>query len=127
MDEPIFLTIDEVVLLHRISLDEHGGAHGVRDQGAFESAVTQPMNDYWYGHADLFGVAAAYAFHIAEAQAFLDGNKRTAIAAAMAFLELNGVATTTNTEVLYEGMIAIAKHELDKPGLAEVLRRLFGK
>ena len=127
MDEPVFLTIDEVVLLHCISLDEHGGAHGVRDQGAFESAVTQPMNDYWYGNADLFGVAAAYAFHIAEAQAFLDGNKRTAIAAALAFLELNGVGTTTSTEVLYAAMIAIAKHELDKPGLAGVLRRLFGK
>lgn len=127
MDEPAFLTLDEVILLHRISLDEHGGAHGIRDQGAFESAVAQPMNDYWYGHADLFGVAAAYAFHIAEAQAFLDGNKRTAIASALAFLELNGVATTTNTTVLYNAMIAIAKHELDKPGLAAVLHKLFGQ
>jgi death-on-curing protein len=127
MDEPVFLTIDEVIVLHEISLDEHGGAEGIRDRGAFESAVTQPLNDYWYGNADLFGIAAAYAFHIAEAQAFLDGNKRTAMAAGLAFLELNGVSTTTNTLVLYDAMIAIAKHELDKPGLAAVLRQLFGK
>ena len=127
MDEPKFLTIDEVILLHEISLDEHGGADEIRDWGAFESAVMQPQNDFWYGHADHFGVAEAYAYHIAEAQAFLDGNKRTAMSSALAFLELNGIPTTTNTFVLYDAMIAIAKHELDKPGLAAVLRELFGK
>ena len=127
MDEPLFLTIAEVQILHENSLIEHGGAEGIRDWGAFESAVTQPQNDYWYGHADLFGIAAAYAFHIAEAQAFLDGNKRTAMAAALGFLELNGIATSENTFLLYEGMIAIAKHELDKAGFARLLQELFGK
>ena len=126
MDEPTFLTIDEVILLHEISLEEHGGADDIRDWGAFESAVTQPQNDFWYGRADLFGIAAAYAYHIAEAQAFMDGNKRTAMASALAFLELNGIPTTANTFVLYDAMIAIATHELDKPGLAAVLRELFG-
>ena len=127
MDEPKFLTVDEVLLLHENSLIEHGGATGIRDRGAFESAVTQPQNDYWYGRADLFGIAAAYAFHIAEAQAFLDGNKRTAMAAALAFLELNGIETSENTFLLYEGMIAIAKHELDKAGMALLLHELFGR
>ena len=127
MDEPKFLTLDEIILLHEISLDEHGGADDIRDWGGFESAVAQPQNDYWYGHADLFGIAAAYAYHIAEAQAFLDGNKRTAMSSALAFLELNGISTTTNTFVLYDAMIAIATHDLDKPGLAALLRKLFGK
>ncbi len=49
------------------------------------SAVGQPLNDYFYGQADLFAIAAAYAFHIAQAQAFLDGNQRTAITAALSF------------------------------------------
>lgn len=52
---------------------------GIRDSGGLSSAVGQPLNDYFYGQADLFAIAAAYAFHIAQAQAFLDGNKRTAI------------------------------------------------
>lgn len=125
MNDPQFLTVDEVLLLHENSLIEHGGAEGIRDWGAFESAVNQPQNDYWYGNADCFGIAAAYAYHIAEAQAFLDGNKRTAMAAALAFLELNSIETTENTFALYDAMIAIAKHELDKAGLAALLRRLF--
>jgi len=43
-----------------------------------------------YLHNDLFQMAAAYAFHIAENQPFLDGNKRTALNAALVFLDING-------------------------------------
>lgn len=88
---------------------------------------SQPLNDYYYGRADLFGIAAAYAYHIAQAQAFLDGNKRTAISAALVFLEQNGVATVTETMALHEAMIAIAERRLDKPGLAAVFCELFGE
>jgi death-on-curing protein len=71
-------------------------------------------------------VAAAYAFHIAEAQAFVDGNKRTGIGAALLCLELARIDTTTDSpETLYAAMIAIARHEMDKAGLAALLRRLF--
>lgn len=73
----------------------------------------------------MFGIAAAYAFHIAQAQAFLDGNKRTAIAAAMTFLEWNGIPTKTSTDMLYDAMIAIAEKRMTKGELAEVLRGLF--
>ena len=73
---------------------------------------------------DLYDLAAAYAYHIAENQPFIDGNKRTAITTALAFLELNEVSTSavTNTE-LYDAMIAIAEKRLDKSGLAEIFRR----
>ena len=109
-------------MLHEQSLLAYGGSSGIRDQGLVESAVFQPRNDYAYGHADLFGVAAAYAYHIAEAQAFLDGNKRTAISAALAFLEGNGLVTMTNTDALYDAMIAIAERRMTKSELAHVLR-----
>lgn len=72
MEEPAFLTLSEILLLHEISLAEYGGAEGLRDPAGFESAARQPENDYAYGRADLFGIAAAYAFHIAQAQAFAD-------------------------------------------------------
>lgn len=90
-----------------------------------ESAIHQPKNDYFYARADLFGIAAAYAFHIAQGQAFLDGNKRTAIASAMTFLELNRIDTNADPAILYGAMISLAEKRLDKAGLAELFRRLF--
>jgi death-on-curing protein len=70
---------------------------------------------------DTFGIAAAYAFHIAETEAFLDGNKRTAISSALTFLESNGVPTTTQTAALYDGMIAIAEKRMNKSELAQLV------
>ncbi|MFN2507779.1 MAG: type II toxin-antitoxin system death-on-curing family toxin [Chthoniobacterales bacterium] len=124
--EPVFVSYEQVLRLHEESLRRHGGSAGVRDEGLLRSAVEQPLNDYHYGRADLFGIAAAYAFHIAQAQACLDGNKRTAIATALSFLELNGVATRTSTTPLYDAMIGIAERRLTKADLAAVLRDLFG-
>lgn len=125
MSEPVFLELEQILILHERSLQAYGGSSGVRDRGLVESAVYQPRNDYFYGGADLFGIAAAYCFHIAEAQAFLDGNKRTAISAALSFLEGNGITTTTNTRALYDAMIAIAEKRMTKSEFAQLLRVLF--
>jgi death-on-curing protein len=69
-------------------------------------------------------MAAAYAFHIAENQPFLDGNKRTGVLAAVVFLELNGHVVEEPPGRLYEAMIAVAERRLDKAGLAELFREL---
>jgi death on curing protein len=98
--------------------------HGVRDRGLFEAAVAQPRQTYYYGNGDLYDIAAAYAFHIAQAQACFDGNKRTAIAAALAFLEMNKVSTDFDSSPLYQAMIDIAERRMDKLQLAELLRSL---
>jgi len=60
---------------------------------------------------------------LAEAQAFLDGNKRTGIGAALLFLRANGVNKVPADDLLYDAMIAIAEKRLDKPGLADLFRR----
>jgi len=126
MAEVVFLSLDLVLELHRRSLREHGGSDGVRDQAGLESAIGQPQNDHFYGGADIYGVAAAYAFHIAQAQAFVDGNKRTGIGSALLCLELAGIDTTTkSSDALYDAMIASANRTLDKAGLGALLRRLF--
>jgi death on curing protein len=125
--EPKFLSRSEVDRLHAASLAEHGGTAGVRDSGLVDSALGSARNTYWYGKGDLFDVAAAYAYHIAEAQAYLDGNKRTAMLSAVVFLGVNGILVPQNTETLYQAMIDIANHQLDKPGLAAIFRRLAGK
>lgn len=68
MSEPIFLSLDEVRRIHTRSLAEHGGTDGVRDAGLIESALASAKNTFIYGAGDVFDVAAAYAFHLAEAQ-----------------------------------------------------------
>lgn len=87
-----------------------------------ESAVNHPKSVFYYGGGDLFDVAAAYAFHLAESQAFLDGNKRTAMAAALLFLELNGITATYDWTKLDEVMIAIAERRMNKIDLAALFR-----
>ncbi len=126
MSDPAFLTVEQVIRLHRISLDRYGGQDGLRDRATFESAVMHPQNVWFYNQGDLFDVAAAYAFHLAESQGFVDGNKRTGIAAALVFLEGNEVSVPEATDELYQAMIEIAERRLDKPGLARLLRRLCG-
>lgn len=107
-----------------MSIERFGGADGIRDPALFESAVTHPQQVYFYTQADLFEVAAAYAFHIAQAQARFDGNKRTAVAAALLFLEVNGISTDFDSMTLYEAMIAEAEKQMGKTELAALLRQL---
>lgn len=100
-----------------------GGLSGLRSEHGLESAIGQPQNVYSYGNGDLYEVAAAYAQCIAESQAYLDGNKRTAVDAALGFLEINGVDTGPLPELAaYEAMIKVANHELDRFGLAAFFR-----
>ena len=122
MEEPYFLTRDQIDTIHNSQIDNWGGLHGLRSEHALESAIAQPMNVYFYGNGDLFEIAAAYAFHLAESQAYLDGNKRTGVQAATVFPEINGVDTSNLPEVeTYEAMLHVANHELDRLGLAKFL------
>ncbi|SPE52130.1 Death-on-curing family protein [Verrucomicrobia bacterium] len=123
--EPLFLTRDQIEKLHRNSLAAFGGLEGVRNESLTDSALASAKNTYWYGGDDLFEIAAAYAFHLAEAQGFLDGNKRTAIGAALTFLELNGISSVPDDTELYDAMIAIADKKLNKSGLAAMFRAAF--
>ena len=123
MSEPIFLTLEQVHRLHAQSLVEHGGSEGVRDPGLVESALASARNTFNYANGDYFDVAASYAFHLAEAQAFVDGNKRTAVAAALVFLARNGVYAQPPRWDLYSAMIDVAEKKKTKADLAEIFRR----
>ncbi len=122
MSEPDFLSFEEVLALHSLSIERYGGTHGVRDEGGARSAVERPKNTFYYGRGDLFDIAAAYAFHIAQAQAFLDGNKRTGIASALAFLERNQLQAVCEWGLLYRAMIEIAEKRSGKEELARIFR-----
>jgi death-on-curing protein len=124
--EPDFLSVEDVTQIHDEQIAAYGGAAGVRDQGLLESAVAMPRASFGeaYLHADLAHMAAAYAFHIAQNQPYLDGNKRTGLVAALVFLDLNGVTVLDPRERLYDAMIAVAERRMDKDGLAELFREL---
>lgn len=119
--ELIFITREVLDDIHADSLEQFGGSQGIRDNGLLDSALGSAMNAYHYGNGDIFDVAAAYAYHIAQAQAFLDGNKRTAIGAALTFLEYNDVTTKVDDGTLYKAMIGIAERSVDKRQLAAIL------
>ncbi len=92
---PTFLTLDEVLALHEDQITRYGGRRGVRDLGLLISALGTPSAtfDGRFLHDDLFEMAAAYLYHLARNHPFVDGNKRTAFAAALVFLWINGFRT----------------------------------
>lgn len=90
MNEPDWLSKDFVLSLHESVINKTGGLQGVRDEALLESALSRPQNAYHYESAGIFELAAAYAEGIARNHPFLDGNKRTAFAAAGMFLQVNG-------------------------------------
>ena len=125
-EEPEFLALDEILEIHDDQIQRYGGDAGIRDRGLLESAIAMPQQSFGgqYLHKDIFEMAAAYAFHLAESQAFVDGNKRTGLATAYVFLSLNGFRLVEQDDRLYEAMIAVGTHRMDKAGLAQLLRAL---
>ena len=125
--EPEFLTLEDVLDIHARQIGRFGGAEGIRDRSLLESAVASPQASFGGQllHSDLFEIAAVYAFHIAENQPFIDGNKRTGLLSAVVFLDINGIAVNYPDPRLYTAMIEIAEKKLDKRGLANLFREIF--
>lgn len=123
---PEFLDIEDVLELHRLSLEQYGGGSGVRDLELLESALAQPRSAFGeqYAHEGLFAMAAAYLFHIARNHPFVDGNKRTALLAALVFLDINGIPVERESEALYELTMGVAEGRIDKTAAARELLRL---
>ena len=87
----VWLSRQFILAIHDEQLAEHGGALGVRDDGLLESALARPLNRAGYGAPDTAELGALYAIAIARNHPFVDGNKRTAFAALVTFLALNGM------------------------------------
>lgn len=101
---------------------EHGGASGVRDAKAFESAMARPVNLAAYGKPDIASLAAAYAFGLARNHAFVDGNERTAYVVAEIFLALNGYVLTSSDADGILTFVALAAGDLDEAALVDWFR-----
>ncbi len=124
--EPSFLTFADVIRIHVDQIERYGGQVGIRDLGLLQSALAMPRASFgqeWL-HRDLYEMAAAYAFHVSQNQPFVDGNKRTGLVCALAFLEINDVSIADVEGRLYDAMMDVASGVLDKLGLAGVFRAL---
>ncbi len=118
----IFLHKDEVIAFHARGIDTFGGSYGLRDEGALESALVAAENRHHYAEADVVGCAAAYAYHLTQAHAFIDGNKRVAAVATEIFLEVNGVALDATEDQLYELYMGAADGSLSRDDVERMLR-----
>ena len=129
MRDIIFLSVDDVLLLHANTIDIDGGSHGVRDHGLLDAAVAMPRQQFSgaYIHEDLAAMAAAYLFHIAQNHPFVDGNKRAAVMSTLAFLSANEVALTMAPRELEDVTLKVAAGELGKEKLTSWLRFQIGK
>ena len=87
MPARIYLTVAEVLTIHKQQIDQYGGTDGIRDSGLLESAVFRPQTGYYNSVAE---ESAALMESLANNHPFLDGNKRIAFAAAHTFLLVNG-------------------------------------
>jgi death-on-curing protein len=122
--QPIFLTLEEILAIHRDQIARHGGKAGVHDWSLLHSAIAMPalgMSGEYF-HGDLFEMAAAYLFHIVSNHPFLDGNKRVGTVSAYVFLALNQLHLTAEQNALADLVLSVARGESSKMSVAEFLR-----
>lgn len=123
MAEPRWLTRSTVRALHRMQIEEHGGSHGLRDDGLLDSALARPRQKHAYEPgSDLATLAAAYSFGLAKNHAFVDGNKRIAFVAMYVFLGLNGFDLDAPEPEVVTTMENVAAGITDEVALAVWLR-----
>lgn len=118
---PLFLSLDEVLEIHRQQIELYGGLGGIRDAACLESAVAVPQAtfDERLLHATIPAMAAAYLFHLCKNHPFLDGNKRTAANASITFLLMNGWEPLWDEDELVRLVLAVASGHVSKAALTQ--------
>lgn len=125
VEDPIFLTLGEIIEIHRDQIERYGGDPGLRDLGLLQSAMAMPAAGFGgcYLHTNLFEMAAAYLFHITQNHPFIDGNKRTGAVASLVFLSLNDVEIEANEGEFERIVVGVAEGKIDKASVAEFFRK----
>ena len=118
--DPFFLSLDEVLSLHEDQIRRYGGSGGTRDLGLLQSAMGSAAATFGgvFLHETVFEMAAAYLYGICRNHPFIDGNKRTAVAAALTFLEMNRVEIEAGEDKFYDLVIGVAEGRASKAAVA---------
>ena len=123
------LTIEIVREIHDEAVKIFGGLHGIRDEALLASAVFAPQSSFGgkSPYVDLIEVAAAYLFYLGRNHPFLDENKRTAMAAAVVFLRLNGFDPAADGDDWQRLVLDVASGKIDREQTTRRLRKLVRK
>jgi death on curing protein len=126
-EDCIHLSVEVVTEIHRDVLSAFGGGQGVRDASLLESAVAAPRASFGGRSvfADLAEIAAAYLFYLCRNHPFVDGNKRTAMVAAIVFLRLNGIEPAKDSDAWEALVLDVASSKLDREQTSRRLRALL--
>lgn len=116
----------DVLTAHARLIAETGGSAGLRDEGLLESALAAVENRHGYKDADLATCAATYAYHLTQAHAFVDGNKRVAAAVTETFLESNGSQLAMTDEEIVRLFLDIAAGLLSRDEVERLFRAKIG-
>ena len=118
----IWVPLSVIVTVHDRQISRHGGAPGLRDRALLETGAARALNRAAHDEeATHFEIAAAYAFGIAKAHAFVDGNKRTAFVTAVTYLRLNGYAFRPDTIQGVQVMEGLADSSISEAQFAQWL------
>ena len=118
MKEPEWIYRDTVLGLHELSIEQHGGSHGIRDEGLLDSALGRPQHLFVYGTPNLFDLAACYAHGLVKNHPFIDGNKRTGFVVAALMLEVNGYELQAVDDDATARTLALAAGEMTESAYA---------
>ena len=99
-----YITTAEALFLHKLLIERQGGATGVRDAGALESALHRPQTGYY---DTIIDEAAALLESLVQNHPFVDGNKRVAFAVVDVFLRINGYWIEANSKEIHEHVIKL--------------------
>jgi death on curing protein len=127
MDSIRFLSVGDVLAFHADTIRSEGGADGLRDAALLESAVAMARATFGgqYLHAGLPAMAAAYLFHLCQAHAFVDGNKRCAILSCHAFLDVNGWEFDIGPDDLFALVMQVAASAMGKDELTRRMEKII--
>ena len=122
---PIFLTLDQVLSLHILQINEFGGLHGVKNENLLISALEQPEIGFGESYLcqDYYEMAAAYLFHLVKNHAFHDGNKRIAALVSAVFLQVNGLMVTADETEFERIVLDAAESLITKSDIADFFRK----
>lgn len=118
-EEPSWLPKTLVLAIHAETLRQFGGTTGLRNEGRLESALSRPRNQYAFADPSLFELAAAYCHGIVRNHPFVDGNKRTGLLAARAFLFRNGYRLDPEEDDMVQVVERVASGEVSEEELAQ--------
>lgn len=119
----IFLTLEQILVIHEDQIDHYGGSHGIRELTLLESALFRPQTTFSDQelYPTIFDKAAAMLHSLVMNHPFVDGNKRTGTAAMIIFLELNGLELKVTQKDLVNMVLQIEDKTLDLEQIAEWL------